>query len=787
MTTNDAQPGKGNPASSIPRGCFLKILEKNGAPGHVKRHCMAVGDTAVNICGALARAGAPGLDADAVRVAGYLHDIARAGKDHDEAGARLLLDMDFEGFHVPAHTRQAAADIIARHMKLTLPGSYKEIDSAAIVTLADRTVKEDEYVGYRARLEDFQKRFSDEPGIVSRVRENMERGLSLISQIEAATGMAFDDIATDGRVAAAALFRDAERPGRYIGGEIGSVRKEWAEASFRFCFAFPDLYEIGMSYTGMQIIYGLLNGRADTLCERAFAPAGDMERLLAERCLPLFSLENRMPLRRFDMVGFTLQYELCYTNVVRMLGLAGIPLYAAERGTDDPIVVAGGPCCANAEPVAPFFDLVCVGDGEETLPALADAFIEWKAAREAGKAGREDFLLMASRLRGVYAPAFYEPAYAAGAAGLPGTAETPFPVFSGFEKKHASLPGTIGRARVADLETAFFPEKPLVAHIESTHDRTAVEIMRGCYRKCRFCQASYACEGVRRRSPEKIKELLSAQLDNTGYDEVSLLSLSAGDYPGIEDLVTGLMDGLAKRNVALSLPSLRLDSLKEDTLKKIAEYKRSGLTFAPEAGTQAMRDRIGKQITEDDLLRALDIALPLGFTKFKFYFMIGLPGETYEDLDGIAALADKAVRHARALGQERGERYNFNLSVSVSNFVPKPGTPYERESGDSEEGLLEKIRYLKDAVRKVKGAGFKYHDTRMSRIEMLLAKGDRRAAGAVRIAAERGAGFDSWREHFDYENWLAAFGEAGLPAEDLYTGDGAALPWSLVETGKAYG
>jgi radical SAM superfamily enzyme YgiQ (UPF0313 family) len=245
------------------------------------------------------------------------------------------------------------------------------------------------------------------------------------------------------------------------------------------------------------------------------------------------------------------------------------------------------------------------------------------------------------------------------------------------------------------------------------------------------------------------------------------------------------MDGLAQRNVALSLPSLRLDSLKEDTQKKIAEYKRSGLTFAPEAGTQTMRDRIGKQITEDDIFRALDIALPLGFSKYKFYFMIGLPGETYEDLDGIAALASKAVRHARALGKKKRKKYNFNLSVSVSNFVPKPGTPFEREAGDSEETLLEKIHYLKDAVRKVKGAGFKYHDTRMSRIEMLLAKGDRRVSCAVRLAAERGAGFDSWREHFDYGNWLAAFAEAGLPAEDLYTGEAAALPWSLIGNGKA--
>ena len=789
MTTSEGRIDSPDPVLMISREDFLKLLEQNGAPEHVKRHCLAVGDTAVRICSALQKAGAAGLDPAAIRIAGYLHDVARSGKEHDTVGASLIKGMDFGSLPVSDQTRQAAADIVARHMKLFFPDRVEDADSAAIVSLADRTVREDAYVGYEARMADLLKRYEKVPEVIARVHENMERGMSLIAQIEALTGMAFSDIATGGRVDAVALLPLAERPGRYIGGEIGSIRKEWDGIAFRFCFAFPDLYEIGMSYTGMQILYGLLNTRADTLCERVFAPSGDMAQLLVERGLPLFSLENRMPLGKFDMVGFTLQYELCYTNVVRMLGQAGIPLYASDRGENDPFVIAGGPCCANAEPVSPFFDLVCVGDGEEMLPALADAFISWrKGADRNRKDDKNEFLRIASMLPGVYAPAFHKPVYTSVMA--PGQMydardERDIDVFAYYEKEY-DLPDTVERAFVNDLDRSFFPARPLVSHIESVHDRVSVEVMRGCYRKCKFCQAGYACDGVRKRSPDIIRKLVFSALENTGHDEVTLLSLSAGDYPGIEGLVTGLMEELALQNVALSLPSLRLDSLKEDTLKKIAAYKRSGLTFAPEAGTQAMRDRIGKQITEDDLLRALDIALPLGFTKFKFYFMIGLPGETNEDLDGIAALADMAVRHAKTLGAGRGEKYHFNLSVSVSNFVPKPGTPFERERGDSEEVLIEKIRYLKEAVRRVKGVGFKYHDTRMSRIEMLLAKGDRRMAEVVRYAAEHGEGFDSWREHFKYENWLDAFADKGLPAEDLYAGEERALPWSFIGHGKAY-
>ena len=762
MTTNEA---------------YLKILEAQNAPQHIKRHCLAVGSAAERICSALEKAGVKGLDPAAVQTAGHLHDIARAGRDHDIKGAALLHDIDFSefGLDIDETTRINIEEIVSNHMRLSLPDRLSDIDSAAVVALADRTVKEGIFVGYEARMDDLVIRYADVPDVIERVYMNMERTLSLIKEIEAVTGRSLEDIVTGGRVETESLLRLVERPGRYIGGEIGSVQKDWETVAFRFCFAFPDLYEIGMSYTGMQILYGLINARDDALCERVFAPAEDLAALLKGRGLPLFSLENKMPLKMFDIIGFTLQYELCYTNIVRMLGQADISLYASERGDNDPIIIAGGPCCANAEPVAPFFDLICVGDGEEILPALADAYIGLTSV------GRENFIRAASRIPGVYAPSFYEPVY------VSKTGDKN--VFSHFDKKYEDLPDRITRAKTNDLDTAFFPVNPVVPHVESVHDRISVEIMRGCYRKCLFCQAGYACDGVRKRSPQRVKELVLQGLANTGYDEATLLSLSTGDYPGIEALVTELMDELACVNATLSMPSLRLDSLKEDTLKKIAEYKRSGLTFAPEAGTQRLRDHIGKQITEEDILKTLDICLPLGFTKYKFYFMIGLPGEEYEDLDGIVSLAANVVKHAKIFFLETEEKFRFNLSVSVSNFVPKPGTPLELTRGDSEEELIAKVRYLKDAVRKVKGVAFKYHDTRMSRIEMLLSKGDRRVSEVIRLAAERGSGFDSWREHFSYENWLTAFAAAGMPPEDLYYDDGAGrlLPWSLIKRGKAYG
>ncbi|MDR1816025.1 MAG: HD domain-containing protein, partial [Clostridiales Family XIII bacterium] len=514
---------------------LAQFLEAQGAPEHVKRHCLAAGDVAVNVAAALTAAGfvkadgAP-LDMDVVRTAAYLHDVARAGKDHDVVGAEIVRPLN-----------EAAGEAVRRHMKLIFPEKIADVTEAEIVSLGDRTVREDRYVGYEARMDDLLMRYGDVPEVVARVRKNMDLALGLIAQIEETCGRPFAEIAAGGTVDVAPLLRRVERPGRYIGGEVGAAQKDWNEPdAVRFCFAFPDLYEIGMSYTGLQILYGLLNAADGVLCERTFAPALDMQALMKEEGVPLFSLETRHAVRDFDLVGFTLQYELCYTNVIRMLDLAGIPVHAAERGEGDPVVVCGGPCCANPLPMAPFADLFVIGDGEEVAVRLCEAF---RASER-----RDDFLRRAAEMDGVI------------------LSKAILPDSRGVGRQDAAPTvedgGTIVmRAVVADLDAAFFPVRPVVPHIEAVHERAAVEIMRGCYRACRFCQAGHACAGVRRRSPEKIKELLLAQLAHTGYDEASLLSLSTGDYPGIEGLVTELMDVLAPMDVALSLPSLRLDSL----------------------------------------------------------------------------------------------------------------------------------------------------------------------------------------------------------------------------------
>ncbi|MDI9493744.1 MAG: TIGR03960 family B12-binding radical SAM protein [Bacillota bacterium] len=559
------------------------------------------------------------------------------------------------------------------------------------------------------------------------------------------------------------------KPGRYIGGELNSVEKDPKDMVTRFGFAFPDTYEIGMSYLGLQIIYKLLNDLPGVYCERIFAPALDMEQQMRDKGLPLFTLETKTPAKELDMLGFTLQYELSYTNVLNMLDLAGIPLKSSERNESHPFIIGGGTCAFNPEPMADFFDFFLVGDGEEALPALCKAHSDWKKRQ----GNRKDFLSTIASIDGVYVPSFYEVQYK-----KDGTIES-------IVKIWPEAPDRIRKNIVTDMDAAPFSTEPIVPLIEVVHDRSVMELFRGCTRGCRFCQAGMIYRPVRERSKDCVMDLIEKQLSATGHDELSLLSLSTSDYSEFEELTTELVRKGKEKNVAISLPSLRLDRFSFQVLDEIQGYKKTGLTFAPEAGTQRLRDVINKCITDDDIYNSMRQAIELGWTSVKLYFMIGLPTETVEDLDGIAKIAENIMEiyyeHNRG---RKGSK--FKVNVSASNFVPKPHTPFQWFAQDSPEQLREKQQYLKEKFKKIKGAQFAYHGTEASRIEAVLARGDRRQADAIYKAWKSGCKFDGWSEHLKYDKWIEAFEDAGLDP-DFYTSgricEGGILPWSIIDIG----
>lgn len=557
------------------------------------------------------------------------------------------------------------------------------------------------------------------------------------------------------------------RPAEYMGGELHMRDRDPLRSELNFGFCFPDTYEIGMSYLGLQIIYHVLNEQPGVYCQRMFAPADDMEQIMRSEDIPLFTLEKKQPAAQMDVLGFTLQYELSFTNILNMLDLAGIPLLSEERGEDWPVIAAGGNCSFNPEPLADIIDFFMLGDGEDVLAEVS-------AVIKAAKAEKLPKSLLLERLAGiggVYVPSLYRPEYDSEGR------------MTGHSRLSQAAPDKVVKRIVMDLDNVSYPLKPLVPFTEVVHDRSVIELFRGCTRGCRFCQAGIICRPVRERSRKVVVDHARRQLENTGYDEVSLLSLSTSDYSEIEPLVTDLMATCASREAGLSLPSLRLDSFSSRILQEIQEYRKTGLTFAPEAGTQRLRNIINKSITDDHINAAAERVIELGYNNIKLYFMIGLPGETDEDLDGIVDIARRIVYMARQSGANMGR---FNVTASVSNFVPKAQTPFQWVAQDTPEEFDRKHKYLMEHFRKVKCANLQYHGTETSFLEAVFARGDRRVGRALVRAFELGCRFDGWSEHFDYSKWLQAFRETDIVPE-FYTQrvreTDEYLPWDIIDCG----
>jgi len=564
------------------------------------------------------------------------------------------------------------------------------------------------------------------------------------------------------------ILKKVEKPSRYTGNEWNMVQKDPKTVDIRFAFCFPDTYEIGMSHLGMKILYHLLNERSDTYCERVFAPWTDMEEEMRKNDIPLFTLETHEPVRNFDIVGFTLQYEMSYTNVINMLDLAGIPLLSSDREEVHPFVCAGGPCAYNPEPLADIIDFFMMGEGEEVINEVMNVYAAWK--KNGGS--RRDFLLEISKIQGVYVPEFYDVSYK-----QDGTIADIKPNIEG-------IPAKIRKRIIKDMNKVYYPDRIIVPYTGIVHDRIMLEIFRGCSRGCRFCQAGFVYRPVREKKPERLLELAEKLVDNTGYEEISLTSLSTSDYSGLKEFTGKIIEEMEPRKVNLSLPSLRIDSFSLDLMEKAQKVRKSGLTFAPEGGTQRLRNVINKGVTEEDLINSVTLAFSGGWNGVKLYFMIGLPTETEEDIKGIADLGNKVVDAYYKVPKEKRGR-GLNVTISTSSFVPKPFTPFQWEPQDSIETLREKQKFLKSCITS-KQIKYNWHDPELSFLEAIFARGDRKTGKVLIKAWEKGCHFDSWGEHFKFDKWMEAFDECGIDphfyANRVRSVD-EVLPWDHIDIG----
>ena len=564
------------------------------------------------------------------------------------------------------------------------------------------------------------------------------------------------------------ILKHVEKPSRYIGNEYNSVHKNPADMNIRFGFCFADVYEIGMSHLGMKILYHLLNSADDIYCERFFTPWVDMEEQMRAHNIPLFSLETKTPAKEFDFLGFTLQYEMSYTNILNMLDLGGIPLYAKDRTEEDPIICAGGPCAYNPEPLADFVDFFMLGEGEELMMEVMDVYRFFK--KNGGT--KEDFLKEAVKLEGVYVPAFYDVSY-----NEDGTIQS-------FTKNYDDAPDRIKKRIIRDFDKCFAPDNIIVPFMEIVHDRIMLEVFRGCIRGCRFCQAGMIYRPVRERSPETLLDLAQRLINKTGYEEISLSSLSTSDYTRLKELTDGLLDMTEDKKIGLSLPSLRLDNFSMELMQKVQKVRKSGLTFAPEAGTQRLRDVINKNITEEDLHNAAQMAFSGGYGTIKLYFMIGLPTETDEDILGISHLADEVVSIYKHTDKEIRNK-NLRVTVSVSSFVPKPFTPFQWVGQNTQETLFRKQMLLKEAIRN-RYVSYNWHESTLSVLEGVFARGDRRLSKVLVEAHRLGAKFDSWHEFFHMDTWMEAFKNTDVDPDFYNIRERSyeeILPWDHIDVG----